>query len=439
MNEAFGVKLGRYQHDIVHHYDKTQTETYRGRDGFIHIPSELSEIITGVFGLDNRTITKRNSFDPHDQPNTTPLTVPQVSKLYNYPTNSAVGQTIGIFAVTGAGYHIQDIQLYFDGLPTGYTMPKVNDILVHGTNLDISSETTQDICIAAAFAPGSTINVYFTKDDQQGWIDLIKRVIHPNAGDIPCSVLSCSFYISNGDDENEGVSSDFINEVSSVFHDAAIMGHITICIASGDTGTDSKVGDGKAHVQYPASDPWVLSVGGTTVGNVKGALFDEYVWNDVFYVDQTGATGGGVSDFFGLPTYQNGAGVPRSINDNHIGRGVPDVAGNASPNSEYFGLFFKGTPSEDTGNGTSASAPQWAGLIAVINAALGKNVGFVNPYIYSLGSSVFRDINPPPGPADNSCRGVKGYPAGLGWDACTGWGSPNGTALLEGLRNRMTV
>ena len=126
MSEAFGVTLGRYQHDIaLRRGEKPQTETYRGRDGFVHVPSELSGIVVGVFGLDNRTITKSNSVDP---PNTTTLTVPQVSKLYNYPTNSATGQTIGIYSISG--YDIRDIKSYFAGLPAGYTMPKVNDIIV---------------------------------------------------------------------------------------------------------------------------------------------------------------------------------------------------------------------------------------------------------------------------------------------------------------------
>lgn len=434
MNKAFGVTLGRYQHDIVvHHGEKPRSETYRGREGYVHVPKELSKVIVGVFGLDNRTITKHNSADP---PNTKPITVPQVSKLYNYPNNSAAGQTIGIFSLSG--YDIQDIKKYFAGLTGGYTMPTVKDILIDGaTNpgSDPYGETTQDIDIAASFAPGSAINVYITTGNQKGWVDLINRVIHPNVGDAQCSVLSSSWYISNGDDANtlanEGISTAFLNAVSTAFQDAALLG-VTICIASGDTGTDSKVGDGKAHVQYPASDPWVLSVGGTTIGNVVGSSFDEYVWNDTFFGNAKGATGGGISDFFGLPTYQNNAGVPGSINDNHVGRGVPDVAGNASPNSGYSGLFVAGQP--DIGNGTSASAPQWAALIIAINAALGKNVGFVNPALYSLGSSVFRDIVGAPGPADNGLNGVAGYPAGPGWDACTGWGSPNGVALLNGLK-----
>ena len=95
--------------------------------------------------------------------------------------------------------------------------------------------------------------------------------VHPNAGDPICSVLSSSYYVYNGDDTAgiqqkaaQGVSTAWISATSAAFQDAALQ-HVTVCIASGDPGTDSKMGDGKAHVQHPASDPWVLSVGGTTV------------------------------------------------------------------------------------------------------------------------------------------------------------------------------
>ncbi len=140
-----------------------------------------------------------------------------------------------------------------------------------------------------------------------------------------------------------------------------------------------------------------------------------------------------MSDFFPLPAWQKDAHVPVSVNGKRVGRGVPDVAANASIHSGYSGLFLDGQPF--VGNGTSGSAPLWAGLIARLNAALHHRVGFVNPALYYLGSSVFRDIHGPPGPADNSNGGVKGYPSHTGWDACTGWGSPRGKALLDGLKH----
>jgi hypothetical protein len=180
----------------------------------------------------------------------------------------------------------------------------------------------------------------------------------------------------------------------------------------------------------------VLSVGGTTVGgNAAPPPYVEYVWNDPDPSDvgQWGTTAGGVSHYFPKPSYQNNAGVPVSKYDNsYVGRGVPDVAADASYNSGYQGIVVAGGPM--TGNGTSASSPFWAGFIALLNANLGENLGFVNPTFYALGSSYFHDINPGAGPTDNSNSGIVGYPAGAGWDACTGWGTPNGTALLAALQ-----
>jgi kumamolisin len=456
MSAAFAVELARYEHEVqVGRQRRRQTETYRGRDGVVSVPSSLDGIVVGVFGLDNRRVGKTNGAEP---PNTNPLWVPIVSKLYNYPTNSAAGQTIGIFSLSG--YASSDISGYFANLNAkfpgaGYTVPTITDILINGaTNpgSDPYGETTQDIDIASSFAPGCAINVYITTGDQAGWVQAISRVAHPNAGDSAPSVLSSSWYIADGDDP-AGLAASFgapttafLKAVSAAFQDAAIQ-DVTVCIASGDRGTDSGVGDGQCHVQYPASDPWVLAVGGTTIGNVSGSSFDEYVWNDP-NADPNhsnwGTTGGGVSDLFPLPSYQSGAGVPVSLNPPHNpGRGVPDVAGNANIVSGYLGIVLGGQtaawPPSGTnpypGSGTSAAAPQWAGLITVINAALCINVGFVNPAIYALGGKGFRDIVPGAGPGDNANSGAPGYPAGPGWDACTGWGSPNGQALLAALKS----
>ena len=265
------------------------------------------------------------------------------------------------------------------------------------------------------------------------------RVVHPDPGDPICSVLSTSFYVSNGDDSaelaREGVTTGLARTHSRRrSQDAAIQG-VTFVTVSGDYGVNPSAyggaaSDGKQHVVYPGSDPWALCCGGTTIGNVVGSTFDEYVWNDPAPGQLWGATGGGVSDFFNfLPSYQVDAGVPVSLKDGHVGRGVPDVAANASYNSGYK-IIIGGNPA--VGNGTSAAAPLWAALIALVNAALGESVGFVNPVLYALGSSVFRDIVAPPGPIDNSDGGVAGYPAGVGWDACTGWGSPEWRRALAG-------
>ena len=431
-NEAFNVTLENYEHEVRRSpRSEPETETYRSYDGSIQVPAELADVIVGVFGLDNRRITKRNAADP---PNTNPVPIGTMPGLYEFPPNLAAGQTIAIFSE--GGFLASDITANFGANP-----PSVLDIQVDATNGGFADpETTQDIFIAASVASGAQIAVYFTTYNQKGWVDLITRVIHPSAGDPICSVLSSSFYVSDGDDAAtllaEGVPTSWVTAVSQMFEDAAIQ-NVTMCIASGDTGAQSKRFDGKAHVQYPGSDPWVLGVGGTTIGNIVGVSCDEWAWNDSFSFggfSGTGASGGGVSDYFPQPGYQVDAGVPVSVNDGHRGRGVPDVSANASPNSGY-PFILGGAPSIFPANGTSASAPLWAGLIAVLNAALGQNVGFINPVIYALNGTGFRDILPEPGAADNSFAGVTGYPVTPGWDAVTGWGSPRGVTLLNALKH----
>jgi kumamolisin len=446
MEETFGVTLSQYRHEYTEGRERERkTETYRGREGFIHVPAELAEVIVGVFGLDNRRIAKRAAAG--DPPGTNYLTVPELTKLYDFPANSAAGQTIAI--LSEGGYKNSDLLAYYSGLPASYTsvyaMPTIAPIPVTASNGSPDGETTQDICIAFSAAPGANVSVYFTLFSQFGWHQTLTRVIHPNPGDAPCSVISTSFYMSNGDDPatlaDEGITLSWVQSVTMSLQDAAIQG-VTFCVCSGDFGVNMSayfgVLDGKQHVTFPASDPWALGVGGTTVGNISGSSFDEYVWNDPAPGQYWGTTGGGVSDHFRfLPPYQVGAGVPVSLVDGHVGRGVPDVSGNASYNSGIKGIFVNGAP--DIGNGTSASTPLWAGLIAVLNAAIGANLGFINPTLYALGSFVFRDIVAPPGPLTNGNGGVPGYPAQVGWDACTGWGSPRGTRLLAALAHEPVV
>ena len=180
------------------------------------------------------------------------------------------------------------------------------------------------------------------------------------------------------------------------------------------------VADGKAHVEYPASDPYVTAVGGTSISNVSGTSFTEFTWP---------FSGGGISDFFRppdfpLPPWQSFARVPASVNDGRNGRGVPDIAGNADGHSGYI-IYLSGDPSFGAFGGTSASTPLYAALVALLNAGLGENLGYLNPMLYALPSFVFRDI------ADgqsNSYLGSPGYVSGPGWDACTGLGVVNGMA-----------
>ena len=466
---------------------KPRLLSFRGLTGSIHVPAEIADLIVGVFGLDNRPIGGRNNNG--DPPTISTTTVPQVAQRYQFPANSAAGQTLGIFAqqyagssgLTG-GYSQADINSYYAATALqGFTAPIPVDVTdIDGTQNNapfLDSEATQDICIASTVAQGATIAVYFNQGNQNGWLGVLNKVAFPLGTDPKPSVLSISPYAAPGDDTFSlttlfGYPTSFLDAMTLAFQDAAGQG-VTVCVASGDSGSTynyltryngqsfNQPVPAQQVVSYPASDPYVLACGGTTLGANSSGTPVEWVWNDAsFYfpgsppsqpqVQGQGATGGGVSAYFAQPSWQIGVGVPKSLVDGHVGRGVPDVAANASPNSGYYPMYTTGNfPNPWNGNGTSAAAPLYAGLFAVINAALGYNVGFINPILYALGNAVCKDVDPavvggpannavPPPPKKNpppaNLPAVAGYAAGHGWDACTGWGSINGNALLAALK-----
>jgi len=155
----------------------------------------------------------------------------------------------------------------------------------------------------------------------------------------------------------------------------------------------------------------------------------EVVWND----GPGSGTGGGVSDITPVPSYQEGQ-VPRSINPgNFAGRAIPDVAADADPNTGY--LVMSGGQLGIVG-GTSASGPLWGSLITRINASLGARVGNFNALLHNtIGpAGVLRDITSGNNDTDGLLNGQ--FAAGPGWDACTGWGVPDGAKLLNALKSK---
>lgn len=148
------------------------------------------------------------------------------------------------------------------------------------------------------------------------------------------------------------------------FQAAAALG-ITVCCAAGDNGSADAETDGLAHVDFPASSPFALGCGGTKLTGLGNTISSEVVWNE----GPNSATGGGVSDSFPGPAYQSSTGIPQSVNPPHkAGRGVPNVSGDADPATGY---FIRVDGQEFVIGGTSAVAPLWAGLIALLN----KNSG----------------------------------------------------------------
>jgi kumamolisin len=273
-----------------------------------------------------------------------------------------------------------------------------------------------DIEVVGAVANDAAIAVYFAPNTDQGFIDALSTAVHDTT--YKPSVISISW----GQSEDSW-SEQARTQMEQIFTEAAGLG-VTVTVAAGDNGSTDSVTDGQQHVDFPASAPHALACGGTSLQASNGTISSESVWND----PGDGATGGGVSRQFPLPSYQANANVPNNVDSGTTGRGVPDVSGDADPGTGYR-ILVDGA--NQTIGGTSAVAPLWAGLIARLNQELGAAVGFVQPRLYGLlGTPAFQDIT-------NGNNGS--YSAGPGWDACTGLGSPNGTELASRLPGTATT
>jgi kumamolisin len=407
---AFGVELVRYA---------DEDGEFRARAGAVHVPAELAGLVEGVFGLDDRPQAEprfRVARDPAAA--STAFTPPQVAELYAFPSGlTGKGQCIAIVEL-GGGYDQADLDAYFGEL--GLATPQVSAVGVDGGRNapdgdpnGADAEVMLDIEVAGAVAPAARIVVYFAPNTDRGFVDAVTTAIHDRVN--APSVVSISW----GGPE-ESWTPQARRALDEAFADAAALG-VTVCVASGDNGSADRVGDGKPHVDFPAASPHVLACGGTRLEGRGGAIAAESVWNG----GDGGASGGGVSQAFAPPDWQQGAGVPPPAGGGHPGRGVPDVAGDADPATGY---RVRVDGRQAVIGGTSAVAPLWAGLVALVNESLGRPVGFLNPLLYDTPHGL-RDVTR----GDNAVDGTPGYSARAGWDACTGLGSPDGQALVERL------
>lgn len=450
LSAAFGVKLQRYKAGAI---------SYRGRTGSLTIPGELGGIIERVLGLDDRPVVEthyrvlnqgrgstaaraaKRGRKGDKQNRATSYSPVQIAGIYDFPTGlDGTGQTIALIELndvnsqgnaTGAGYATSDLETFFENL--GITMPSVTAVGVDGgANLpgqdaDADGEVTLDIEVAGAIAPGAKIAVYFGTNTDDGFVQVVSAAVHDDVR--KPGIVSISW----GQAE-ETTTAQMLQGLQEILQEAAALG-VTVCVAAGDDGSadmEQNVWDDKPHVDFPASSPYALACGGTTLGASSGPDAPvETVWNDGA---NGGATGGGVSNFFPKPSYQNNIHVPPPAVAAG-GRGVPDVSADADPNTGY--NIVVGGQQEQVG-GTSAVAPLYAGLIARINQSLtsggGNAVGFVNPLIYaqSIPAGVFHDVTQGNNDIYNDLDGE--FEAGPGWDPCTGLGSVDGANLLAALQ-----
>jgi kumamolisin len=440
LSQAFGVKLETWRHP---------GGEYRGRTGAVHVPASLSRVVEAVLGFDNRPLGRPyvrsaelalGAVAPGAKLNLPPNTYlpPDVGRLYHFPQQfEGDGETVAVLVFNGqvgstgeqapGGYDPALLDSYFRQV-IGTSPPELIDVVVQGpgnqpgdgsNQLDVSGEVYLDLCVVGSLAPKAKIAVYFTEFTEQGWVDAINEAVTDAANDP--SVISISYGNPENDPRRGLWTAMAVKQVNHAFQLAAAAGR-SICCAAGDDGSADESQTTAVHADFPASSPWVLGCGGTRLEASNGTITREVVWNDL--AAGHGATGGGVSSVFPVPDWQQAAGVPPVAGTQHRGRGVPDVASLADPETPFVVMG----PDGKLGGvgGTSAAAPLWSALLARLNQALGARVGYLNPLLYSqMSTGVLRDIT----------EGNNGaYQAGPGWDPCTGIGAPGADALLQALR-----
>jgi kumamolisin len=402
-NAAFHVQLQHMQY---------AGGSYRGRTGAIQLPAALNGIVEAVLGLDSRPQAKTHCrLRRHATAAAVSYTPLQVASAYGFPTGTGEGECVALIEL-GGGFRPSDLTTYFQGLGVG--SPSVVAVSVdHGTNAPTGDadgpdgEVMLDIEVVGSIAPQAKIAVYFAPNTDAGFLDAITTAIHDTTN--KPSVISISW----GGAESTWTA-QAMTAMDAAFQAAATLG-ITVCVASGDGGSSDGVTGGGDHVDFPSSSPFALACGGTSLRTSGSGISSETVWNDGA---SGGASGGGISTYFALPSWQ--AGLKAANNQGQSialsMRGVPDVAGDADPETGY-DVRIDGT--NTVIGGTSAVAPLWASLIARINQVSGKPVGYINPLLYQ-NAKALRDIT----------QGNNGdFDATAGWDACTGLGSPNGASL----------
>jgi kumamolisin len=409
-------------------------------------PKEWDGVVEAVFGLHSPWHAgpqRRSSV----YGNEASARLHDLARAYAFPPDlDGSGQTIGLIEL-GGGFFPEDIEQFCSRI--GVAAPRITVVKVaDGANqpasrrainefLDVVSgeltlaakaeqsdpfvaaqctaEVTMDIEILAALAPAAHIVVYFASGTEQGLYHTISHAVHDEQH--RPGILSISWSMPE-----HTFSPAEIQAIEGVLHEAAHLG-ITVCASSGDAGALNGSADGKPSVNYPASSPHCLACGGTSGKLDPAGIREEIVWNATHYGIK-GASGGGISQLFHLPPWQQDARIPMGPAGSP-GRGVPDVAGLADPR---YGCEMLIAGRTFASAGTSAVAPMWAALVARLNQALGRRCGHLHPHIYLLGKERRTALRP-------VLKGNNGlYHAGQGWNACTGYGTPKGSDLLAHLK-----
>ena len=333
----------------------------------------------------------------------------------------------------------QDMALFNSlfGLPPA-RLRVVNSLAGSASPWLAGGEEVEDAEMVHAVAPGATISIVLIKQsavsspaDFAAALTAFLRLGATQGG-----VLSLS----------ASIGEHYLTPAEAAGMDAALRAdqdhHVTVVAASGDKGAASDLHFGSTtpvkEVSLPASDPWVLAAGGTslTADRASGAYIGETAWNTrpapPSPGDGSSASGGGFSHLFARPGYQDG--VPGS----EATRGVPDVAGDAAFDTGMAVASVGGRAGQALvrpATGTSAAAPFWAGLVALADQFAHRHLGFINPAVYRIARgplyhAAFHDITTGGNTFVFPPTTITGYPAGPGWDPVTGWGTPDARVLV---------
>ncbi len=440
MEKAFQVRLFHYTHE---------TERYRGRVGHAYVPADLKDIVVAVLGLDNRRIVRRRK--RADKSTTLASSSPigylpsELASHYNFPEGDGEGQTIGLLEF-GGGYFEDDLRQFCQEANIS-SIPEVKTISVDGTHTNSrdgqEGEVMLDIEVIAGICPKAKIVVYFAEFGDQGFTAALDRVFLDQENDP--GVVSISWGLAEGQlwAPGQGWTPQAINNVNNTLNKIAHANVTTVCVSAGDDGSSDALLDGHAHIDFPGSSPYILSVGGTTIPN-NGGTQPDIVWYEIDGLRSSGggSTGGGVStvpysNTETRPPWQNNITIT-SVNPGAIaGRVIPDLAANADWTASPYLIVVDGQPQPN--GGTSASSPLIAGLLTLINAKrpADKRVGYLTPVLYqtigannvTVGSAGCMDVTS----GNNDTAQIGGYSAGPGYDAVSGWGTPDGKKLAQAI------
>jgi len=444
LESGFKVKINEYQVNgspvrqsmsgSMHGSVQAAVPTYFSNDRDPSVPSELSDIVQSVIGLDTQAVLHKHI--AHDDPVTTtttppvqqppvptqpqlpiqaPLTPQQVASVYNFPNaNNRIvaarrysGKGVNLAIATAEGYDKAEVETYWK--TTGvHRTGTLTDITVGGPSAP-GDETMLDLELAGAQAPGANILMYMATTPQLLFFTITyAKVVIENKAD----VMTSSWGLCE-----DGTGPRMMGTEENLFRQAAVQG-IAVFFSAGDAGAYD-CGPRKTPpvlaVDYPSSSQYVTAVGGTSLRVDKYARTSETIWKK---------GGGGVSKTTALPVWQ----VAKTLPPGNF-RATSDVSLVSDPRTGYMYLF-KGKW-ENIG-GTSAASPTWAALWTLVTEATGQRVGSANYYVYRMGnlpgySKLFYDVTV----GDNGFGVGAGYPAGPGWDVPSGWGTPNGLAITD--------